>query len=58
MGKVFKVVLDMPDRFGKEVSEYVVGAKEKDFLVEVFKGRVIRVEELIIEYSRGVLFTQ
>lgn len=51
MGKVFKVVLDMPDRFGREVSEYVVGAKEKDFLVEVFNERVIRVEELIIEYS-------
>lgn len=50
VGKVFKVVIDMPGKFGREVSEYFVGGQEKDFLVKVFKDKVLKVKEIRIEY--------
>lgn len=44
VGKVFKITVKVPER----TTEYVVGEKEKDFLVGVFKDRAV-VEELRIE---------
>lgn len=42
MGKIFRVKITVPtERF----TEYIVGEKEKDFLVRVFKDKAV-VEEL------------
>lgn len=45
VGKIFRVTIAVPtERF----TEYVVGEKEKDYLVQVFKDKAT-VEELIID---------
>lgn len=42
MGKIFKITIVVPD---ERSTEYVVGEKEKDFLVKVFKDKAV-VKEL------------
>lgn len=42
VGKIFKVIVTIP---AEHTTEYVVGEKEKDFLVKVFKDRAV-VKEL------------
>ena len=45
MGKIFRVLITVPAERLQERHTYVVGEKEKDFLVGVFKDKAV-VEEI------------
>lgn len=57
MAKIFKVIVTIPQ---EHTTEYVVGEKEKDFLVQVFKDKatVELIETDTQESAWGVLFTK
>jgi hypothetical protein len=45
MGKIFKVTVKVPEK----TSEYIVGEKEKDFMVKALEKYDISVEELSLD---------
>ena len=51
MGKIFRVTVKVPEK----TSEYVVGEKEKDFMLKALKKYDITVEELSLDsHSEGL----